>query len=84
MTKSIEEALKKYTKEKKSFDQGKDSIIKAIENNTGIILEANNIEIKEGVIRINTNSLIKKEILMRQSSILKEIKETNPSICSIN
>ena len=53
----------------------KDEMISAVFEETGILLQSEEISFQNGVIFIKTNPVIKNELFMRKQKILLEIKK---------
>lgn len=71
----LEQFLEKFKSFLTARGASKKTVIGAIKNITGIELSENEIEIKNGAVALYVRPLIKNEIFMRKSAILKELEQ---------
>ncbi len=75
---NIEKYLEKFSKEFKTAELHKGKILEIIEKHTQLYILPKNLEIKDGIIRINESPAVKNKLFIYKSQILEEIATSVP------
>lgn len=73
---SIKEYLEKYQKKLSHEDDKRSLLIAIIRDETGIHLDEKTMTIAKGILTIKTPPVLKNELFMHKSQILRKIKES--------
>jgi hypothetical protein len=75
---NIEKYLEKFSKDVKNAELHKGKILEIIEKHTQLYILPKNLEIKDGIIRVNESPAVKNKLFIYKEKILEEISVAVP------
>ena len=75
---NIEKYLEKFSKDVKNAELHKTKILEIIEKHTQLYILPKNLEIKDGIIRVNESPAVKNKLFIHKGQILEEISSATP------